>query len=150
MIEFTLHFFFTVNCWISATFPPTRLGIAFMLFATTFVSYIIRVNLSISILGMVRTQQQTENETMKFDLPDVRWYVNFWIATTKYFILHDWADFFFEILSNVCFSMDPDTTGRIHNRALYWAPFSMVTWQLNCWAVFWINCLDRVLLLVLH
>lgn len=42
-----------------------------MLFATTFVGYIIRVNLSVSILGMVRAQQQTENETIKFDLPDV-------------------------------------------------------------------------------
>ncbi|XP_055312815.1 sialin-like isoform X2 [Sitodiplosis mosellana] len=52
-------------------FPPTRLTIALMLFATTFVGYIIRVNLSISILGMVRTQQivnQTENQ--KYDLPD--------------------------------------------------------------------------------
>lgn len=42
-----------------------------MIFATTFVMYIIRVNLSISILGMVRTHKQTENETIKFDLPDV-------------------------------------------------------------------------------
>lgn len=57
--------------YISASFPPTRFGIAMMLFATTFVGYIIRVNLSVSILGMVRAQQQTENETMKFDLPDV-------------------------------------------------------------------------------
>lgn len=53
-------------------FPPTRFSIALMLFITTFVGYIIRVNLSISILGMVRTQQidnQTENQ--KYDLPDV-------------------------------------------------------------------------------
>lgn len=54
-----------------ASFPPTRLWIALMLFATTFVMYIIRVNLSISILGMVRTHKQTENETIKFDLQDV-------------------------------------------------------------------------------
>lgn len=56
---------------ILASFPPTRLWIALMLFATTFVMYIIRVNLSVSILGMVRTHKQTENETIKFDLPDV-------------------------------------------------------------------------------
>lgn len=61
----------TILFFSVASFPPTRLGIALMLFATTFVMYIIRVNLSVSILGMVRTHKQTENETIKFDLPDV-------------------------------------------------------------------------------
>lgn len=60
-----------LNLDILASLPPTRLWIAFMIFATTFVMYIIRVNLSVSILGMVRTHEQTENETIKFDLPDV-------------------------------------------------------------------------------
>lgn len=62
------------NCidGFTASFPPVRLGIALMLFATTFVSYIVRVNLSISILGMVRTQQiENQTEDVKYDLPDV-------------------------------------------------------------------------------
>lgn len=67
---------------LAASFPPTRLGIALMLFATTFVMYLIRVNLSISILGMVRTHKQTENETIKFDLPDVSvWHPIEWFCS---------------------------------------------------------------------
>lgn len=55
---------------------PTRLPIGLMIFASTFVGYVIRVNLSISILGMVRAHH-AENSTdngkyeLQFELPDV-------------------------------------------------------------------------------
>lgn len=48
--------------------------IALMIFAVTFVSYVIRVNLSISILGMVKAQSignTTDNEDYEFQYPEL-------------------------------------------------------------------------------
>ncbi|XP_031630275.1 sialin-like [Contarinia nasturtii] len=72
-----------------STFPPTRLSIAFMLFATSFVGYVVRVNLSIIIIGMVRTQpieNQTELQNIKYDMPDYGPRYN-WTISQQYLLL---------------------------------------------------------------
>lgn len=43
-----------------------------MIFVTCFVGYILNVNMSISVLGMVRSQQDQNQTAIKSDQPDVR------------------------------------------------------------------------------
>lgn len=50
---------------------PTRLNVGLMLFLACFMSYMLRVNMSINILGMVEPGQLNENKTQPDHVPDV-------------------------------------------------------------------------------
>lgn len=131
----------------TASFPPVRLSIALMLFATTFVSYIVRVNLSISILGMVRIENQTED--VKYDLPDVSWAIENRAHCTA--ILKSWVIALHSISVRSTIQLVKFATKSCVERILLWFDGNSIDWRIvesiagtsnRCWYEPWIEC-DR-------
>lgn len=58
----------SIKCLIVAAEIPARLNIGLMLFAACFISYMLRVNMSINILAMVKSAPAKDNATRPIDI----------------------------------------------------------------------------------
>lgn len=93
---------------------PTRLNVGIMMFLAAFTTYLLRINMSINILGMVKSSNNTDRT------PDV---LNSFGGYSLLASHHSTT----KICSFAAFSMDRDTIGMHVSRASFWERISGAT-----------------------